>query len=294
MVYSSSTIETLSYLNEEKSKESLLNMLNLIEMTEKKDNSKFLLEDALKQCENIFTLEKGMRAPDKGFGKQIIILTTEMVFKNNQAVEMIKKFSEKGIEITNIVMGNFNIDEIKDLDSKTYFLQNLDQNSLPDFVLNIQQYLAKESALIPKNTDEITLDEDETKYFRYSLENINSKKIIIILENLIGNSELYISFTNRYPDLEFNDKNDDDYEYNIYNMNETKELKIRKSIIQQELDVIEKSTEIFIAVVGMDIENGFKIRIIEKTFNNNYSNINKSSPMFPFYVLLFFIIKRSF
>lgn len=97
IAYSDSNIQTLSYLDEKKSQESLLNMLNSIKMDETKDN--FVnkkLPDALKECENIYKLEKGMRPAEKSFGKQIILLSSEMAFKNQQAVEMSKMFKQKG------------------------------------------------------------------------------------------------------------------------------------------------------------------------------------------------------
>jgi hypothetical protein len=94
VVYSGSNIKILSYLNEKKSRNYFLSLINWVKL-EKNLNSNLTL--VLEQCDNVFKVENGMRDFKEGVAKQIILISGEDMSKNSDAVQAYKKLRSKGL-----------------------------------------------------------------------------------------------------------------------------------------------------------------------------------------------------
>ncbi len=95
--YSPLNVRTLAYLNEENTQSSLLQKLYTIELeTSETANGNTQLVNALKQCQNVFTLKNGMRDYSMGIGKQIILVSGELMSGNSEAVTISKHLIEQG------------------------------------------------------------------------------------------------------------------------------------------------------------------------------------------------------
>jgi len=109
--YSSATTQTRTYLKQDNSQQYLLNVINSIPIdmigpNTKRPSSPHLI-DALKQCQNVYKLENGMRDLSKGIDKQVIFISGDELSKNEQAVQIVKQLGDQGKAYICINLKNF-------------------------------------------------------------------------------------------------------------------------------------------------------------------------------------------
>ena len=95
--YTNSNIKTHAYLDENNDSTKILNLIKSIKLETNVENSQSPISNIISECEKIYTLEKGMRDSSKGFGKQIIFITGDIITNNNEFILKTKKFKSQGI-----------------------------------------------------------------------------------------------------------------------------------------------------------------------------------------------------
>ena len=123
-----------------------------------------------------------------------------------------------------------------------YFLGDIDENQKRNFVKFIHGLISREAALIPKVTSELTLEYDQSRLFRYPVENLNRENIEVLVENLKEKVEISFFFDER-----------DEFE----------SYEIKKKIISfsKRIEVPKKSKNLFINAKAIGDKSLFKIRI---------------------------------
>ena len=123
-----------------------------------------------------------------------------------------------------------------------HFLGDIDENQKRNFVKFIHGLISKEAALIPKVTSELTLEYDQSRLFRYPVENLNRENFEVFVENLKGEVEISFLF-------------DESDEFESY--------EIKKKIISfsKRIEVPKKSKNLFINAKAIEDKCLFKIRI---------------------------------
>ena len=98
MFFSSKSVKVLAYLNENKNKQDLIDLLQSMKFEAIKRNLRSQLTNALKIAENkVFTIESGMRGYSLGVGKTIILVSEEDLSANDEMVQVKKQVEAKGI-----------------------------------------------------------------------------------------------------------------------------------------------------------------------------------------------------
>jgi hypothetical protein len=80
--------------------------IDMIGPNTKRPSSPHLI-DALKQCQNVYKLENGMRDLSKGIDKQVMFISGDELSKNEQAVKIVKQLGDQGKAYICINLKNF-------------------------------------------------------------------------------------------------------------------------------------------------------------------------------------------
>ena len=184
----------------------------------------------------------------------------------------------------NVVSGKTSFNNSLEIDSNTFFIENLGENGLEEFIDYIQELVLTEPVTILDATDEIKIDEEEILYFKYNVKNLKSAKLEVTLQNNQGETQMSLSFENRNPDFENPDDEEDASLQNILNL---------KTTVKESVDIpLQLSSTLYIAVKGIQNSNIFKIQVTEiKQTSSAVSNFKLSNTFFnSILILIVFII----
>lgn len=161
----------------------------------------------------------------------------------------------------------------------SYFLNRQTGNSLSYFIERIQEQILLEPAFISSSTSEISINEFETKKFKFVIENSNWKEVSILLENIKGESRLLASF-----DFVVEEETEND---------EYQNKPLKEQLAVQNLKVPEKNSVLYIEVTGIEEVNVFKIKISEKQNTNSLTVVKKSNKfILEFLLILVFCLMK--
>lgn len=130
-------------------------------------------------------------------------------------------------------------------------------------VLNLFDEIKQETCLIPAQipakTTTLTIGKDEIKYFSYKIIDLTSKSLKIILNNILGRLNLFLSFTSQNPN------GFEKIDTRIFSKRQVKNAnldRIERSILIPE-NVTQISEFIYLGIEGLEELNSFQIEINE-------------------------------
>ncbi len=195
----SDRVDIITYLNSIYNVSQLLNTISIINQI----GMLTYTGEALDKCKDIYTVEKGMRNITKGIPKVILVLTDGQSNGNIRPGPIADSLRALGISIISIGVGfNLNFNELNEISANRVILVENYQQVVGLFD-DISRLSALEPAKITTLANNINVDKDSFKYFYYTIDynkiTNNEKMINISLNNIIGDIDLFTSYTNENP-----------------------------------------------------------------------------------------------
>lgn len=247
----STNVKIESYLSTFNSKIPLLDFITKIDFI----SGSTATGDALNECFNIYSTDKGMRKSSSAISKLIIVLTDGQSNVGVRPIPVANSLKEQKISIISVGVGLYlNLNELKGISSNNRFYRVNDFNQVSLIYNEIRQISCLQPAIIPDKTLPIQVEKDIFKYFTYNIQNLKSSLTVMInIKKIFGDVKIFTSFVNENPN-----------DYEVFGISNKRK---RNTNYQNLLKLNPESnfTQVYIGVKGLKDYNQFSIKIDEIT-----------------------------
>jgi putative chitinase len=197
------TLSVVTYLNSTFDQNQLLNTITSIPQFADTTYT----GEALEKCFDIFSVAQGMRPESQGIPKVLILLTDGQSNGNIKPIPVASRLKSLGITIVTVGVGsNLDYTELNGIASsnRVYLLSNFQTliNSFDDII----QTASSSPALIPSQTSRLSVDKDQTSFFKVSLKSalgnsssVKPSRMRVSVNSILGSVDLFTSFDDQTP-----------------------------------------------------------------------------------------------
>jgi hypothetical protein len=199
----STSVNVVTYLNSIFDQNQLLNNISTIPQLGGSTST----GEALEKCFDVFSVAQGMRPESQGIPKVLILLTDGQSNGYVSPIPVASRLKSTGITIVSVGVGpNLYYDELNGIAStnRVYLLSNF-QTLISSFD-DIIQTASSSPALIPSQTSRLSVDKDQTSFFKVSLKaalgnssSANASRMRVSVNSILGSVDLFTSFSDQSP-----------------------------------------------------------------------------------------------